>query len=202
MFLKTIVYILIISQIFACKSKPDTPVTASKIKPSVQKTIIVQPFSDVPTGYVSFLVRELKKVYPNVVLSKAIPLPKSTLNDSGSRYRADSLLVFLRKRTALHCTTIGVTTRDISATKSEIPDWGVMGLSYRPGNACIVSSYRLKGKTKLQKFFKLSLHELGHTRGLKHCSDKKCIMRSAEGKDHFNELNDFCSRCKKLLEGK
>lgn len=44
---------------------------------------------------------------------------------------------------------------------------------------------------------KLMLHEMGHVEGLPHCRKAKtCIMRDAEGKNHFSELNDFCSSCK------
>lgn len=41
--------------------------------------------------------------------------------------------------------------------------------------------------------------ELGHTQGLNHCPEKTCLMRDAEGKDHLNELKDFCPKCKSVL---
>jgi archaemetzincin len=80
-----------------------------------------------------------------------------------------------------------------------------MGLGYCPGKACIASTFRVKGKDKLEKLFKLSIHELGHTQGLartktKHCPEKTCLMRDAEGKDHLDELKMFCSKCKPILE--
>lgn len=30
-------------------------------------------------------------------------------------------------------------------------DWGVFGLGFRPGNSCLVSNYRLKGKNRMAK---------------------------------------------------
>ncbi len=91
---------------------------------------------------------------------------------------------------------MGITTVDISTTKGKYQDWGVMGLAYKPGNAGVASSYRLKNKSA---FWKIVIHELGHTAGLPHCSVKSCFMRDAEGGDHTGEEKEFCSKCKKTL---
>ena len=77
-----------------------------------------------------------------------------------------------------------------------------MGLGYRPGNACVVSSYRLSKKNKTEQFYKVALHELGHTEGLPHCKNKTCLMRDAEGGNPLNEEKEFCISCKKYLKGK
>jgi archaemetzincin len=74
-----------------------------------------------------------------------------------------------------------------------------MGLGYCPGTACIASSYRLKKGNKLTQFYKVAIHELGHTQGLPHCSTKTCLMRDAEGGNPIDEENDFCPKCKKVL---
>lgn len=61
-------------------------------------------------------------------------------------------------------------------------DFGVMGLGYRPGKACVASSFRLNKENLDEQFYKIAIHELGHTQGLSHCPEKMCFMRSAEGK--------------------
>ena len=58
-------------------------------------------------------------------------------------------------------TIIGLTSKDISVTKGNIADYGVMGLGYRPGNACVASNFRLS-KSGESQFYKIALHELGH----------------------------------------
>lgn len=41
---------------------------------------------------------------------------------------------------------IGITQKDISTSKGQYADWGIMGLAYRPGNSCVASYYRLPSK--------------------------------------------------------
>ena len=74
-----------------------------------------------------------------------------------------------------------------------------MGLGYCPGKACVVSDYRIKNKTN---YFKVVLHELGHTMGLGHCVVKSCFMRDAEGHDTTDEETEFCTNCKNYLKNK
>ena len=91
---------------------------------------------------------------------------------------------------------LGITSVDISSTKNEVSDFGIMGLGFRPGNACVASDFRVKIKSN---FFKIAIHELGHTAGLKHCPEKTCFMRDAESHDPTGEEKEFCKRCKSFL---
>ncbi|MFT3752457.1 MAG: matrixin family metalloprotease [Paludibacter sp.] len=168
---------------------------------SNELTIVVQPFDDLPEGYLGPVIKELRKVYPRVVVQPPIKLPPTALNQSGTRYRADSLIRFLRDYRYFiksgHV-TLGLTSKDVSVTRSQISDCCIMGLAFRPGNACIASSFRLKAGNKTRNLFKLALHELGHTQGLHHCSRWTCLMRTTR-KNHFDELKGFCPKCKKTL---
>jgi len=168
-------------------------------------SIIIQPFDGIPESTVTILSEKLKKIYSgDVIINKSIVLPQKALVQSRKRYRADSLIRFLRDFAKDGQLIIGVTNRDISTTKGAYPDRGVMGLGFCPGKSCIASTFRLKGKNRNEKLFKVAIHELGHTQGLaltktKHCPDKACLMRDAEGKDHLDELRYFCSKCKPIL---
>ncbi len=97
---------------------------------------------------------------------------------------------------------LAITRTDISTTKGGHADWGVIGLGYSPGNACIVSSFRLSKKNTTDQWIKICLHELGHTRGLPHCKVTNCYMRDAEGHNVANELTEFCGDCAAKLTGK
>jgi len=173
--------------------------------PKKKLSIIIQPFDGMPESTIINVSEKLKKIYSgDVIINNSIALPQNALNQSRTRYRADSLIRFLGDFVKDGQLIIGLTNKDISTTKGKYPDWGVMGLGFCPGKSCIASTFRLKGKNKDEKLFKVAIHELGHTQGLaqtktKHCPDKVCFMRDAEGKDHLDELTCFCSKCKPVL---
>ena len=173
--------------------------------PQKKLSIIIQPFDGMPASTVTKVAQKLKEIYSgDVIINNSIAFPKKALNQSRTRYRADSLIIFLGDFVKDGQLIIGLTNKDISTTKGKYPDWGVMGLGFCPGKSCIASTFRIKGKNRDEKLFKVAIHELGHTQGLaqtktKHCQDKVCLMRDAKGKDHLDELRYFCSKCKPIL---
>ena len=95
--------------------------------------------------------------------------------------------------------TIGLTHRDISTSIHGQYNYGIMGLSFRPGDACVVSTFRLKRKDDL---WKVTIHEFLHSRGLPHCKKNapKCLMQDAHGKNTFYMKNRLCQDCQKSLK--
>lgn len=166
------------------------------------KVIVIQPFGDFSKTESKMVFQEIKKHNPSTVLKNNIPFPNTTYYKARNRYRADLLIKFLSSQIGKDSVIIGLSKKDISTTKGKFKDWGVMGLGYCPGNACIVSSFRLSKSNKTEQFYKVALHELGHTQGLPHCEKKTCLMRDAEGGNPLNEEKDFCSYCKAYLKSK
>ena len=164
--------------------------------------ITIQPFGDIPPSYVSYFYKQASQIIPGINIKATIPLPKSAFYAPRNRYRADSLIDFLERNTPDKQVTIGLTTKDISCTDPRSPDWGVFGLSYCPGKACVASSFRLKGDNKMDQFFKIAIHELGHTQGLDHCPDTTCIMQDAKGHNTTAQEQGFCKVCKAKLKAK
>lgn len=163
------------------------------------KILFIQPYNDLPPQYSKRVYNQLLKLYPNIILNKAIKLPKNAFYGPRNRYRADTLISVLKNESPLNSITIGITTKDISTKKGEIKDWGVMGLGYRPGNACVVSTFRLNKNELESQLYKVCLHEIGHTQNLAHCTNGQCYMRNAEGKNHLDELTSFCDKCAKKM---
>ena len=185
------------SLIFSCeKSK------LSDLKSEEEITILIQPFEDVKPKQLAEISENIRKIYPKIKILEPVDFPKNAFYQPRNRYRADSIIKYLRTKTPNNCVTLALTNKDISVTKGKVADFGVMGLGYRPGNACVASSFRLNPKNKNEQFYKIAIHELGHTQGLKHCPDKTCFMRDAEGKNPTNEEKDFCQNCKKVLRSK
>ncbi len=164
--------------------------------------ICIQPFGDFSRALSDSIFHQLKQIDSNILLRKQMPLPGLAYYKPRDRYRADSLIKFLEKLANKDTIIIGLTNKDISTNKNNVQDWGVMGLSFCPGKACVVSTFRLSKINVKEQFYKIAIHELGHTQGLPHCKNKTCFMRDAEGGNPTNEEKDFCTSCKSFLKNK
>lgn len=166
------------------------------------KTIVLQPLGNFQSHPANEVLEKIKQINPNVVLRKAIDFPSGSYYKPRSRFRADSIIKNLKTKIGQDSVIVGLSNKDISTTKGNIRDWGIMGLGYHPGKACVVSDFRLSEKNKKEQFYKVVLHELGHTEGLPHCKIKDCLMRDAEGGNPIDQEKDFCRDCRKFLKSK
>lgn len=164
--------------------------------------LIIQPYTDISEESVRYVSSKLKKTSPNVKILKPISLPKNAFYEPRNRYRADLLIKTLANSAKANEVYLGITSKDISVKKNTEKDWGVLGLGYKPGKSCVISSFRLSKMNKNEQLFKVAIHELGHTQGLNHCPVKFCYMRDAEGGNPTNEETDFCKKCKDFLINK
>ncbi len=171
----------------------------SVIKGLNTRSIYIQPLNGFDTSISKEIANKLKVLSDDIIILPNLILPKTALNTTGKRYRADSIIRFLKSKTPTDCITLGLIVKDISTTKGDNKDWGVMGLGYRPGNACVASTFRLSNRNKQEQLFKVAIHELGHTIGLPHCTEKNCYMRDAEGHNPTDDEKEFCVACKKKL---
>lgn len=161
--------------------------------------IFILPLGKVDENYIKETYDNIQRISANTELLPAMEMPAQAFYAPGNRYRADSLIRWMSHKAKPNEIYIGVTMQDISTTKGEYADYGVMGLGYCPGKACVVSTYRLKNK---QNFYKVVIHELGHNVGLQHCADPTCYMRDAKGGDPTGEEKAFCKSCAAYLQKK
>ena len=140
-----------------------------------------------------------------VVVLPTKPLPDSAYYKPRRRYRAEKLLSALEgMMPSGEDKIVGLTEVDISTTKGEYPDWGIFGLGNMPGQACVVSTWRLSSRKSQQTFRKrlgkVVVHELGHTFGLGHCPVRGCLMEDAQGRiSTVDRENGFCESCRERL---
>jgi archaemetzincin len=81
----------------------------------------------------------------------------------------------------------------------------VFGEAQLKGACAVISARRLRDEfyglppnfdTLQLRLLKEALHELGHTRGLKHCTDWRCVMSSAHAVERIDVRQAaFCREC-------
>jgi len=170
--------------------------------------VALQPLGTVPSeADLSLVERALGALYAlRVERLPRIALPRSAFYPPRRRWRAEKILDFLdehRPTTALR--VLGITTADISTTKGEHADWGILGLAQLGGTPCVVSSFRCRRGAKSAEHARVRLgkvvvHEVGHTLGLPHCPRPGCLMEDAGGKAVTTDREyDLCSLCRARL---
>jgi archaemetzincin len=83
----------------------------------------------------------------------------------------------------------------------------VFGEAQLDGNCAVVSTARLKDEfyglparenLLRARLVKEAAHELGHTFGLRHCMDWRCVMASSHGVERLDIKGvEFCAACRK-----
>jgi archaemetzincin len=85
----------------------------------------------------------------------------------------------------------------------------VFGEAQLADGGAVVSTHRLRQEfyglpadpeLLRERLLKESLHELGHTYGLRHCPDYTCVMSSSNGVERIDlKQAEFCSTCAKFV---
>jgi archaemetzincin len=179
---------------------------APKTKPLVLYILPLGP--NVNSADVEFARRSLQAFYKvDVRIMPAEPLPPSAWYAPRRRHRAELVLDYLETRIPSDgYRIIGLTATDISTTRGNATDWGMLGLADYDRPVCVVSSFRCHGpgvsaaKARI-RFGKISVHEIGHTLGLPHCeSDPRCLMSDAGGSvARCDREDNLCARCRAFL---
>lgn len=100
---------------------------------------------------------------------------------------------------------IGVTRHDLFVPILTF----VFGEAELGGRCSVVSLHRLDERfyglparepLLRERLVKEAVHELGHTFGLRHCDDWRCVMTSSHAVDRLDvKAVDFCRTCRKLV---
>ncbi|MEZ4426466.1 MAG: hypothetical protein R3A51_02105 [Nannocystaceae bacterium] len=158
----------------------------------VRGEVVLIPLGGFPDELLAAVEEGLRAEYDvRVTRAESRPLPKDAYYAPRRRYRADTLLEYLLTQiegTPRTTRALGLTTRDISVTNGPHKDWGVFGYGFVPGKAAVISSFRLRRRTRdkalvERRVVTTAIHEIGHTFGLDHCNEhgERCPMLDAEG---------------------
>lgn len=168
----------------------------------------ILPVGQVNNAVLQNLSEMLAKTFPDTsfsILTKSLPLNEKTYNKTRKQYNSNAILANLKiraeKEKKRYHAVLGVVDADIY-----VPDLNyVFGEAYTPGNAALISLWRLKPefykekpneKTLVTRALKEALHELGHTLGLQHCFRSACVMHFSNSIfDTDKKQNVFCDEC-------
>lgn len=168
------------------------------------KTINIQPLGNVNKNYLDTVKSIVQNFYGfKCVIKSPLQLSPDLLGNSKKRYSASKIITKFNSTENL----LIITEKDITAPKGNNPEWGVIGLGFRPGTTAIVSTCRTQKNVSYAIFIdrlkKVCLHEIGHNLGLEHCkSNCNCIMGDANGtaKEIDDEKYWICPNCRKQLK--
>ena len=126
--------------------------------------------------------------------------------DAGRRqYYSTAILQRLERASDLDARVLGVTACDLYVPVLTF----VFGEAQLDGNCAVVSTARLQEEfygmprredLHRERLVKEAAHELGHTFGLRHCADWRCVMSSSHGVERLDVKGaDFCGSCRKAV---
>lgn len=170
--------------------------------------LAIQPLGAVDARSVARVRAHLAATFAaRVIVLPATPLPKAAWYPPRRRWRGERILDDLERRTPAHVAKVlGLTARDVSATKGRIRDWGVLGIAGLSRRAAVVSTHRLgrRGVAAAvveRRLARVAVHEVGHTLGIRHCASRGCVMNDACGSVRTVDRSTgrFCARCRVAL---
>jgi len=137
-------------------------------------------------------------------LGDTLPVPGHAFNARRAQYSADVILKGLRPAEAERA--LGVADLDLYVPELNF----VFGLADRPGRRAVIALPRLRERFYgapddealfLARAAKEVVHELGHTYGLGHCRDRRCVMAFSNSlADTDYKGQEFCRECRKRIQ--
>jgi len=126
--------------------------------------------------------------------------------DAGrQQYYSTAIIQRMERAVDPDARVLGVTASDLYVPVLTF----VFGEAQLDGNCAVVSTARLKeefyGLPRRQellreRLLKEAVHELGHTFGLRHCADWRCVMTSSHAVERLDVKGaEFCRACKKPI---
>jgi len=171
---------------------------------SIADSGVIVPIGEIDKAFLENLSSVLSKRF-NILFKIENPLeiPEDAFNSKRGQYDSSQVLGKLRRYKGAK--VLGIIDKDLYASGLNF----VFGQADLPGSYALISITRLKqefyGLPKDDKIFfdravKEAVHEIGHTYGLSHCLNPKCVMFYSNSLlDTDRKDSTFCENCSKNL---
>jgi len=170
--------------------------------------IYVVPIGEVDDEYLTSIAESIEENFGQPVkITPKQGLPAHALDAVRDQYNSNLILKDLLDSAPCDALKVlGVTTVDLFNPIFAF----VFGEAQFKGKGAVISSYRLHGNPPsnstvgcpplLSRLEKEAIHELGHTFGLKHCTDPDCVMQYSVGLECADrKFSYFCPTCRELM---
>ena len=168
----------------------------------------VVPVGGVPAAVKREISTALRSVFDSdVSVHETQPVPNGSYDDRRDQYRAEEFIE-LASRIGSGPKNVAVTTKDLYYRRRNY----VFGLAYLDGNASVVSTYRLQTSSDggysnksaaeilADRVRKEVVHEIGHTLGLEHCENGRCVMNfSPTVREVDRKEEALCGTCQRSI---
>jgi archaemetzincin len=178
----------------------ETPFKKEKLK------INITTMGNVKKSDVDLVSYEITKFYDaNIVLLPKIDLIKDSKVSGINKYDAIKILNTIEEKypntqhKVLLLTNYNICT-DRTLNGVTHKNWGIFGMAKIGKKPCVVSTHNM-GKNYKDRLIKVSIHETGHSLGVPHCKNTKCVMTDAKGKGSTvdNTTIWMCEGCKSKI---
>lgn len=148
----------------------------------------------------------LSEIYPEsdcLILDEIMSIPADVFSKARQQFHSTRILTEIdkyAKQTSVD-RLLGITEVDLYVPRLNF----VFGEATCPGKTAVISLFRLKrefyGHSANRKVFidrcvKEAVHEIGHTLGLKHCHNPRCVMFFSNSiSDTDRKGRNFCEKC-------
>ncbi len=153
------------------------------------------------------IIKYLGPIIENSTIGPTFNMPPAAYNPDRQQYDADLILNRLCHRIRGSHKVLALTERDLYTSSANLNF--IFGLAQCPGRCAIVSVARLdpsfyrkrmNKKLLLERSVKEAVHELGHTFGLEHCPNQRCVMRFSNSVLEVDEKPaSLCTECWRKL---
>ena len=168
----------------------------------------IVPVGDLPAVVKREASSGLRSVYDcEVTIHDSQPVPDGAYDSGRDQYRAEEFIE-LASRVGNGEKNIAITDTDLYYRRRNY----VFGLAYLSGKGSVISTHRLQtssdggfsekpaGDIFADRVRKEVVHEVGHTLGLEHCDNSRCVMNfSPTVREVDVKEENLCGSCQRQI---